>query len=125
MKRWQDLVNAVLGAWLIASPWIFGFAHTHSAAAWCAWVLGAAILIVSLAAARVPAAWQEALTLLLGICSLVSPWVLGYFALSRPVTNALIVGALVVVFSLWEAYADTAVRTWMQAHLHLRSPASR
>ena len=118
MKRWQDLVNAVLGAWLIASPWIFGFAHMHSAA-WGAWVLGAAILIVSLAAARVPAAWEEALMLLLGICSIVSPWVLGYGAVSRPVTNAVIVGALVAVLSLWEAYADTAVRTWMQAHLHL------
>src|SRR5882724_11628663 len=25
MKHWQDPVNAVLGAWLILSPWVLGF----------------------------------------------------------------------------------------------------
>ena len=27
---WQEWANALLGAWLIASPWVLGFAHTRA-----------------------------------------------------------------------------------------------
>ena len=123
MKRWQDWVNAVLGLGFIASPWILGFADTHGLAARSAWILGAAILIVAVAGALVPAVWEEALMLLLGICSIASPWVLGYSADSRPVSSAVILGALVTALSLWAAFTDATVRSWMQTHLRPRSPA--
>jgi SPW repeat len=123
MKRWQDWVNAVLGVALIVSPWILGFGEARSAAAWSAWILGGAVLIVALASQLIPAAWGEALMLLFGLCSIASPWVLGYSAESRPVSSAVIIGALVAVLSLWATFTDAAVRNWMQAHRQRRSPA--
>jgi hypothetical protein len=95
MKRWQDWVNAVLGVALIASPWILGFAQARGVAAWGAWILGGLIVIVALASQLIPAAWGEAFMLLFGICSIVSPWVLGYSAESRPTSSAVILGVLV------------------------------
>lgn len=29
-KDWEEWVNVVLGLWLIASPWMLGFAHTRA-----------------------------------------------------------------------------------------------
>ena len=123
MKRWQDWINAVLGVALFVSPWVLGFAQAGSAAAWSAWTLGAAILIVALASQLIPAAWGEALMLLFGLCSMASPWGLGYSAGSRPMSSAVIIGALVAVLSLWATFTDAAVRNWMQAHRQRRSPA--
>ena len=123
MKRWQDWVNAVLGVALFVSPWVLGFVQAGSVAAWSAWILGAAILIVALASPRIPAAWGEALMLLFGLCSIASPWVLGYSADSRPVSSAMILGALVAVLSLWATFTDAAVRNWMHVHRQRRSPA--
>ena len=28
--KWEEWVNLILGIWLIASPWILGFAHTRA-----------------------------------------------------------------------------------------------
>jgi hypothetical protein len=30
-REWEEWINVVLGAWVIASPWILGFAHTTAA----------------------------------------------------------------------------------------------
>lgn len=123
MKRWQDWVNAVLGAALIASPWVFGFAQAGNVAAVSAWVLGAVIVLAALAGPLIAAAWGEALMLLIGICSILSPWLLGYRANPREVLSAVILGALVALLSLWATITDAAVRQWMQHHLRGRSPA--
>lgn len=29
-SAWEEWINLALGLWLIASPWIFGFAHTRA-----------------------------------------------------------------------------------------------
>jgi len=39
LKRWQDWVNVILGAWMVASPWILGFAAGESLVA-SPWALG-------------------------------------------------------------------------------------
>lgn len=31
VKHWQDPVNALLGAWLVLSPWAVGFAQEQAA----------------------------------------------------------------------------------------------
>jgi hypothetical protein len=30
-REWEEWINVVLGAWIIASPWILGFPHTTAA----------------------------------------------------------------------------------------------
>jgi hypothetical protein len=110
MKRWQDWANLVLGAWTLASPWALGFADGQSAAAWSAWVLGAAILVFAGIAVSMPQAWEEGINILLGVGLLASPWVLDFATQSTPTSNAVIVGVLVAALALWAMLMDTTVR---------------
>jgi SPW repeat-containing protein len=43
---WEEWVNLLLGAWLIVSPWLLGFAHTR--AMHFSVVAGAAVMFMSL-----------------------------------------------------------------------------
>jgi len=61
-------------------------------------------------------AWEEALTIILGICLFVSPWVLGFADQMTPATNAVVVGLLVTAFGVWAMLMDTAVRKWWHEH---------
>jgi hypothetical protein len=116
MKRWQDWVILVLGAWTVISPWALGFAATENAAALSAWVLGAAILVFAGIAVYMPKAWEEAVTILLGLALLASPWALNFATQSTPTSNAVIVGLLVAAFGAWAIAMDTAVRERLRHH---------
>ena len=111
-KRWQDLVNGVLGLWMFASPSILGFAAPGSAATRVAWILGLAIVVFAGIAVYMPKAWEEALNVILGICLLASPWGLGYSDQATPTTNAVVVGLLVTALAVWAMLKDTAVQKW-------------
>jgi hypothetical protein len=71
-----DLYNLGLGALLFVSPWLFAFAH--GTAGTDAWVGGAAIAALSLAALMVYAEWEEWITLGAGLWMILSPFVLGF-----------------------------------------------
>lgn len=120
MKRWQDWVNIVLGAWMFLSPWILGFAGTQSAAAWTAWILGAAVLVFAGIAAYMHQAWEEAVNIILGICLIASPWVFNFAAESTPTSNSVIVGLLVAAFGIWAMVMDTTVREKLRGRLGTR-----
>jgi hypothetical protein len=45
--EWEEWANLVLGLWLIASPWLLGFAATANAM-WTVVVLGVLVAAVSL-----------------------------------------------------------------------------
>ncbi len=116
--RWQDWLNIILGAWLIASPWALGFADTQPAAG-TTWVLGAAIAIFAGTAAYMPKAWEEAVSIVLGLCLLASPWMMGFADHSTAMANAVILGALVVAFSLWAMLQDADFKKWLEQHRHV------
>lgn len=111
-KRWQDLVNGVLGLWMFASPSILGFAAPGSAATRVAWILGLAIVVFAGIAVYMPKAWEEALNVILGVLLLASPWTLNYSDQARPTTNAVVVGLLVTALAVWAMLTDTAVQKW-------------
>ena len=49
MEFWQEWINAILGAWIFASPWALGFiAGPFVAARWDHWIVGALIFILAL-----------------------------------------------------------------------------
>jgi hypothetical protein len=110
MKRWQDWVNLVLGAWMVVSPWALGFADPQNAAAVSAWTLGAAIIVFAAIAVKIPQAWEEAINILLGVGLIASPWALNFAAQEAPTTNAVAVGVLVGAFALWAMLADPTLR---------------
>lgn len=109
-RRWQVWVSLVAGAWLFVSPWILGYAGV-AAAAWSAYILGAAVVLTALGALAARQARNlEVVGALLGALVFIAPWVLGY--LSEPVArlDAWIVGAVIVVASLWAAINERPVR---------------
>jgi hypothetical protein len=110
MKRWQDWVNLALGAWMIISPWVLGFADPNSAAAVSAWVLGAGIVIFAGMAASMRKAWEEGINILLGVALLASPWGFEFAAQSTPTSNAVIVGVLVAALALWAMVSEPTIR---------------
>jgi hypothetical protein len=110
MKRWQDWANLALGAWMIISPWVFGFADPNNVTALSAWVLGAAVIVFASIAAYIPQAWEEGVKVLLGLGLIASPWVLDFAAQPTATSNAVVVGVLVAAFALWAMLSDQAVR---------------
>lgn len=105
VKHWQDPVNAVLGAWLIVSPWVLGF-QGHALAMWSAVATGIVLGAVALGATFVPHAWEEWTEGALAIWLAVSPWVLGFSTLEAAMANAVLVAAVILVLALWVLVTD-------------------
>ena len=100
VKHWQDAVNAVLGAWLVAAPWVLGFQGMLVAAA-VTTAIGALLIASSVEAMQVPQAWEEWLDVMLGIGLMLSPLLFGFDGVAPALQNALITGGLVTVLALW------------------------
>jgi SPW repeat len=99
---WQDVGNLVLGAWLFISPWILGFSALSTPAI-NAWVFGAIVALLALAALYAYQKWEEWLSAAIGVWVFISPWVLGFSYDVNILWNSLIVGALLVILALWSA----------------------
>lgn len=100
-----DVASLVVGVALALTPWIFGFA-TETAAAWNAWVVGAAIALVAIGALVAFAEWEEWINLILGIWAIASPWALGFTAVSTALYAHVVAGLIVAVLAgleLWFA----------------------
>ena len=76
-KHWQDMVNAVLGLWVIISPWVLGFDGSSMAMS-NAVIVGVLLVATALGAAFVPRAWEEWTEAGIGLWLVVSPWILGF-----------------------------------------------
>ena len=116
LKRWQDWGNVLLGLWMVASPWILAFAAGESLAAPSAWVLGAAIVVFAGIGVYMHKAWEEAISIVLGICLFASPWVLGFADQITPTTNAVVIGLLVTALGVWAMLMEGAVQKWWREH---------
>lgn len=112
MKHWQDPVNALLGAWLILSPWAVGFSD-HALATLNFVVTGALLLAVAVGAIIVPKAWEEWVEAALGVWLIASPWVLGFTDTSLAVQNAIFCGLLAAVMALWVLGTDDEYGGWL------------
>ena len=112
MESWTnaklcDVANLILGAFLFFSPWIFGF--ESGAPSQNAHIAGIVIAILAIAALAAFAVWEEWLNLIVGLWTLVAPWVLGFQALRTPTTIHVLVGIAVAVLAaieLWIMYQN-------------------
>jgi general stress protein CsbA len=114
-KRWQDWVNIVLGAWLVASPWLFGYTTEPMYAAWAAYGFGLAVILFAAIAVYMPKAWEEWVTVLLGLALIASPWVLGFAGHLAATLNAVVLGMLVVFFAASAMSLDKQIDKWWHA----------
>jgi heme/copper-type cytochrome/quinol oxidase subunit 3 len=110
MENWTnaklcDVANLILGAVLFLSPWIFGFnAGRASENASIAGIVIAALAIGALAAFAV---WEEWLNLIVGLWTLVSPWILGFQG-TTAMTVHVVIGAAVALLA--------AIELWIMSH---------
>ncbi len=72
VDRFQDWINLVLAAFLFVSPWIFDFT-SNAAASWNAWICGAIIAVLALAAIAWFAEWEEWINVALGAWLVIAP----------------------------------------------------
>jgi hypothetical protein len=105
VKHWQDPANALLGAWLIVSPWILGFQGVIVAAVSTA-ALGALLIASSIEAMQVSQAWEEWLDVALGVVLMLLPVVFGFDGNPAALQNALLTGSTVIALALWVLATD-------------------
>jgi hypothetical protein len=74
---WSDLswLSLLLGVWVAASPWIWGYDDVRGAVAADA-VTGTAVVVITLAGVVFPP--LNALTLVAGLWLVLAPWIVGY-----------------------------------------------
>jgi hypothetical protein len=109
MENWTnaklcDVANLVLGAILFFSPWMFGF--DAGKVSQNATIAGLVIAIIAIAALAAFAVWEEWLNLVVGLWTLVSPWVLGFQG-TTAMTVHVIIGIAVAVLAaveIWITY---------------------
>lgn len=110
MNEWSnaklcDVANLLLGAFLVISPWIFGF--SIGTASTNAMICGLIIVVLSFAALALFATWEEWLNLIIGLWLIVSPWVLGFTGISAALNVHVVVGflvALLAAIEIWYVY---------------------
>ena len=105
VKHWQDAVNALLGAWLIVSPWVLGYQNVIVAMV-STMAIGALLIASSLEAMQVPQAWEEWLDAALGALLMMTPALLGFDSVAPALQNALVTGALVTALAIWVLVTD-------------------
>jgi hypothetical protein len=100
--QWKDAANLVLGLWLAISPWALSYAGEPKPA-WNAYIVGVIIAVAALAALIAFQKWEEWVNAALAAWLIVSPYLLGFTALTYALWNQLIVGVLVGVLAIWTA----------------------
>lgn len=75
--RSLSIINLILGAWFIVSPWIFGY--TSSAAIWNQFVVGIIIAVLAIGRLIAPSQrWMSALTGIAALWAIIAPFILSY-----------------------------------------------
>ena len=102
-----NYINAVLGALLIAMPWLAGFAD-NIAALTSVVISGAAIVTLSLGAAKHLDEWEDWIVAAIGIWAALSPWAMGFTGLSETalwsIASLGIATALLALIEIWRAH---------------------
>ena len=112
IKHWQDPVNALVGLWLIASPWVLSFQSDRNALA-NACIVGILLIATAVGAIFVPRAWEEWTETALGVWLMVAPWVLGFSALQAARVSTVASGAVVAILALWILTTDKDYSGWL------------
>lgn len=98
-----DVANLVVGVCLALTPFVFGFTG-ETAAAWNAWIVGAAVALIAIGALVAFAEWEEWANLVLGVWAFTSPWVLGFSGATAALYAHVIAGLLVAALAAFDLY---------------------
>ena len=104
-KSWEDMATLFLGFVLMISPWIVSQTTSGDAIANAGIIGFFLILLAGFEMSRLHR-WEEVATLLLGLWMIVSPYVLGYDALTPLANVHHAIGALVSVLAVLQLWQD-------------------
>lgn len=105
-KRWQDWGSVVVGVLLFLSPFAFG-ATGVTTVAWTAYVGGILLAVAGLWSLSSPhGQFPEWAEVVIGVLLFISPWVLGFAAVTAMAWTVWIAGILAVALSAWVLFGD-------------------
>ncbi|NRG19011.1 SPW repeat protein [Rhizobiales bacterium] len=98
--QWKDVICLGLGLWMIVSPWTLAYADAMNPT-WNAWIMGALITAAAFAALSAFHKSEEWFSVIFGLWLVIAPWALEFSSMPVATWNHIVVGACVVVLSLW------------------------
>lgn len=105
-RRYAFFINLILGLWLLVSPWVLGFTSMVTPM-WSHIIVGVIIALLALWRALEPAdesrVWASWAMAVLGLYSVISPWVFGYSATTRLVLSDVVAGIIIAALAIWTA----------------------
>ncbi len=113
LKHWQDPMNALLGIWVLLSPWALGFQDMTMAMS-NAVIIGLALIAAALGAIFVPRAWEEWTEGALGLWLIASPWALGFSTHYQATLSMVVSGIAVTALALWTLMTDKDYNGWLR-----------
>ena len=102
-KNLFDIANIVAGLGLLLSPWYLGYAAEPHAAP-NAWMAGAAVVLIALAALFAFHPAEDWTSLAVGLWAVISPWLIGFAELSSATTAHVVAGLIIAILAslrLW------------------------
>ncbi len=101
--KWAQWINALIGVWLIISPWTLGYSQ-DSGALWFSIIVGAILLIVSIWAAvqseiKGWASWQSWIALLMGVLAIIESFSFKFS--TGTMWTDIILGVVVIILDLF------------------------
>lgn len=96
-----DLYTLACGAFLVCSPWLFGFVRTAGRVD--SEIVGVAVMALSIAGLAAFADWEEWLKVALGLWLIAAPWLLGFVHTSA-MHVSIAIGIVVTFLSLLELW---------------------
>ncbi|NBJ13674.1 SPW repeat protein [Microvirga arsenatis] len=108
LKHWSELtainiITALAGAFLVGSPWLFGFAGEQTAM-WSAGLIGVLAIMVALAGFIELREWEGWASLALGLWAAVTPWALGFSGVTAAMGIHLGVGLTIAALAALELW---------------------
>ena len=103
--RWQDWACALLGAWLVVSPWELDFS-LNLVAKGNACGVGALLVIFNLiSACRKVDQGQEIVNIIAGIWLILAPFAFNFSGEKDTMLNMVVSGAAVILLAAWQMWA--------------------
>ncbi|UCI10570.1 SPW repeat protein [Mesorhizobium sp. B1-1-8] len=93
-----DVVNIIAGLGLLLSPWYLGYA-AEIYAAWNAWIVGAAVTLIGVAALFAYHQVEEWANVVLGLWAVIAPWALGFAVVATAMWAHVIAGVVVAALA--------------------------
>lgn len=107
-RHWQDWITALIGIWLIISPWMLPIVVPEGSSTIMITTNFVVCGVLALALASVALSrfsqWEEFANIVLAVWLIISPSVLGFSGTMMAMINAIFCGAVLFIAAGWTIY---------------------